>query len=88
MCAEGVLIIQGKAILYQVEANNIYNMDCLEGMKLIADGSVDMILCDLPYGTTQNKWDSVIPLNPLRKQYRRIVRPNGAIVLTAQLPAL
>jgi hypothetical protein len=42
-----------------VDLNNIYNMDCLEGMKSIADGTVDMILCDLPYGTTQNEWDSV-----------------------------
>ena len=66
--------------------NNIYNMDCLEGMKLIADGSIDMILCDLPYGTTQNKWDSVIPLEPLWSQYRRIIKPTGVIVLTAQMP--
>ena len=61
-------------------------MDCLEGMKLIDDHSVDMILSDLPYGTTQNKWDSVIPLEPMWEQYKRIIRPNGAIVLTAQLP--
>jgi hypothetical protein len=64
-----------------LELNNI---DCLEGMKLIANGSVDMILCDLPYGTTQNKWDSVTRLEPLWSQYRRIIKPNGAIVLTAQ----
>jgi len=61
-------------------------MDCLEGMKLISSASVDMILCDLPYGTTQNKWDSLIPLEPMWDQYRRIIRPNGAIVLTAQMP--
>ena len=75
-----------KGGLNRVEPNNIYNMDCLEGMKLIADASVDMILCDLPYGTTQNKWDSVIPLEPLWGQYRRIIKPSGAIVLTAQIP--
>lgn len=58
--------------------------DCLELMKTIPDTSVDMILCDLPYGTTRNKWDSVIPLDALWREYRRISR--GAIVLTAQTP--
>lgn len=58
--------------------------DCLELMKQIPDASVDMILCDLPYGTTQNKWDSVIPLDLLWAQYRRICK--GAIVLTAASP--
>jgi len=58
--------------------------DCLELMKDIPDGSVDMILCDLPYGTTQNKWDSVIPLDALWIEYRRICR--GAIALTAAQP--
>lgn len=53
-------------------------------MARIPDGSVDMVLCDLPYGTTQNKWDSAIDLPSLWKQYRRIVKPNGAIVLTSQ----
>lgn len=52
-------------------------------MKEIPDKSIDMILCDLPYGTTQNKWDSVIPLDELWKQYNRIIKPNGAIVLTS-----
>ena len=58
--------------------------DCLEEMKGIADGSVDMVLCDLPYGTTQNKWDLVIPLEPLWKEYWRLLKPNGIVVLTAQ----
>jgi site-specific DNA-methyltransferase (adenine-specific) len=58
--------------------------DCLELMKQIPDGSVDMVLCDLPYGTTQNKWDSVIPLDLLWAQYKRICK--GAIVLTAASP--
>lgn len=57
--------------------------DCLELMKDIPDGSVDMVLCDLPYGCTRNKWDVVIPFDQLWKQYRRIVKPNGAIVLFA-----
>ena len=61
-------------------------MDCLEGMKYIDDKSIDMILCDLPYGTTQNKWDSIIPLDKLWEQYERIIKDNGAIVLTAQTP--
>lgn len=60
--------------------------DCLELMKDIPDGSIDMILADLPYGTTRNKWDSIIPLEPLWEQYNRIIKDNGAIVLTAQTP--
>lgn len=60
--------------------------DCLELMKDIPDKSIDMILCDLPYGTTKNKWDSVIPLNKLWKSYERIIKDNGAIVLFSQMP--
>ena len=59
----------------------IDNVDCLEGMKEIPDGSVDMVLCDLPYGTTRNKWDSVISFEALWEQYKRIVKQNGAIIL-------
>lgn len=69
-----------------IELNKIYNEDCLEGMKRIPDGSVDMILCDLPYGTTRNKWDSVLPFDKLWEQYERIIKDNGAIVLSAQTP--
>ena len=69
-----------------MEINKIYNMDCLDGMKEIEDGSIDMILCDLPYGTTACKWDSVIPFEPLWEQYERIIKDNGAIVLTATQP--
>jgi site-specific DNA-methyltransferase (adenine-specific) len=61
-------------------------MDCIEGMKLIPDKSVDMILCDLPYGTTQNRWDSIIPFELLWEQYKRIIKPNAAIVLTSMQP--
>jgi site-specific DNA-methyltransferase (adenine-specific)/modification methylase len=64
--------------------NKITQGDCLKIMKSISDNSIDMVLCDLPYGTTQNKWDSVIPLDKLWKEYNRIVKPNGAIVLTSQ----
>lgn len=63
-----------------------YNGDCLEVMKLIPDKSVDMVLCDLPYGTTRNQWDSVIPMDALWEQYHRIVRGGGATVLFAQYP--
>lgn len=69
-----------------IELNKIYNEDCLEGMKRIPDKSVDMILADLPYGTTRNKWDSIIPLDLLWEQYNRVIKDNGAIVLTAQTP--
>lgn len=60
--------------------------DCLELMKDIPDKSIDMILCDLPYGTTACKWDIVIPFEPLWEQYNRIIKDNGAIVLTASQP--
>ena len=70
----------------ELELNKIYNMDCLEGMKRIPDESIDLILCDLPYGTTQNKWDSIIPFNKLWEQYERIIKDNGAIVLTGKQP--
>lgn len=60
--------------------------DCLELMKDIPDGSIDMILCDLPYGTTACKWDSVIPFEPLWEQYKRIIKGNGAIVLFGSQP--
>ena len=55
-------------------------------MNNIEDKSIDMILCDLPYGTTRNKWDSIIPLDKMWEQYERIIKDNGAIVLTAQTP--
>ena len=63
---------------------NLMQGDCLEKIKEIPDESIDMILCDLPYGMTQNKWDSYIPLDSLWTQYNRIIKPNGAIVLTSQ----
>lgn len=64
--------------------NQLFEEDCLECMKRIPDESIDMILCDLPYGMTQNQWDSYIPLDLLWEQYNRIIKPNGAIVLTSQ----
>lgn len=64
----------------------LYLGDCLELMAQIPDGSVDMVLCDLPYGTTACKWDSVIPFEPLWAHYKRVIKRNGAIVLTASQP--
>lgn len=62
------------------------NADCLEAMDVIPAGSVDLILCDLPYGTTACSWDSVIPFDRLWEHYKRVIKPNGAIVLTAAQP--
>lgn len=78
--------------MVNIELNVIYNEDCIsenehEGMNRIPDKSVDMILCDLPYGTTdKNKWDVVIPFEPLWKNYVRIIKDNGVILLTSQQP--
>jgi site-specific DNA-methyltransferase (adenine-specific) len=71
-----------------MELNKIYNTDCLgpEGMVLIPDKSIDMILCDLPYGTTACKWDTIIPFEPLWEQYERVIKDSGVIVLFADEP--
>jgi DNA modification methylase len=67
--------------------NNIVEGDCLELMKNIPDASIDLILCDLPYGVTaQNRWDQIIPLDLLWEQYKRIIKDNGVILLTATHP--
>ncbi len=66
--------------------NKVHCADCLEFMKQIPDKSIDMILCDLPYGTTACKWDTIIPFEPLWEQYKRIIKDNGAIVLIASQP--
>ena len=70
------------------KSENIWLMqgDCLERMKEIPDGSVDMVLADPPYGTTACKWDSIIPLEPMWEQLKRVIKPNGAIVMTAAQP--
>lgn len=64
----------------------LFQGDCLELMKQIPDGSVDLVLCDLPYGTTACKWDSVIPFDAIWAAYRRVIKPNGAAVLTCTQP--
>ena len=68
------------------QIDKIYNEDCLEGMKRIADGAVDCIITDLPYGTTACAWDSVIPFEPLWEQFKRVTKPNAAIVLFGKQP--
>lgn len=70
----------------QCPINCIVNADCLEAMKYVADKSIDAIITDLPYGTTACKWDTIIPFEPLWEQYKRIIKDNGAIVLTASQP--
>lgn len=67
-----------------ISLDTVINGDCLEIMSQIDTGSIDMILCDLPYGATQNKWDVVISPNLLWQQYERIIKPNGAILLFGQ----
>ena len=62
-----------------VSRSTLFWADCFDVFPLIADKSVDAIIADLPYGTTQNKWDSVLPFDKLWEQYNRIIKPNGAI---------
>ena len=75
-------LIQG----FKIQPNTLINDDCLNAMKFIPDGSISMILADPPYGTTACKWDSIIPLEPMWEQLKRIIKPNGAIVMTASQP--
>src|ERR1017187_2732582 len=70
----------------KIELNKTYCGDCLQLMMSIPDASVDMVLCDLPYGVTENKWDLIIDPVALWKTYLRICKPNAAIVLTATQP--
>ena len=69
-----------------VSRSTFYNGDCLIEMDKIADKSIDAIICDLPYGTTACKWDNVIPFEPLWRQYERVIKDNGAIVLFSSQP--
>ena len=69
-----------------IELDVIYNEDCLEGMRKLPDGSVDLVLTDPPYGTTACKWDSVIPFEPMWEQLNRIIKPNGTICLFGSEP--
>ena len=70
----------------RVSGSTFVNADCFDVFPFIEDNSIDAIICDLPYGTTKNKWDSVLPLDKLWAEYERIITNNGAIVLFAQTP--
>ena len=70
----------------EIERNHIYNMDCIEGMRYIPNQSIDLILTDLPYGTSASSWDKKIPMKELWAEYERIIKPNRAIVLFSQQP--
>lgn len=69
-----------------ISTNRVYNTDCLEGMREIDDGCIDMVLADLPYGTTKCEWDKRIPFEPLWEEYKRVTKPNAAIVLFSAQP--
>jgi site-specific DNA-methyltransferase (adenine-specific) len=75
-----------RVIFEEFESGTFVNGECLEVMRSIPDGYFDMILCDLPYGTTKNKWDSMIDLRHLWAEYKRLIKNNSAIVLTSQIP--
>lgn len=78
--------LKENTIWHGLSLNTIYNMDCIEGMKLIPDWSIDCIITDPPYWTTACKRDTVIPFEPMREQLKRIIKPNGAIVLFGSEP--
>lgn len=69
-----------------LDKNKVYHGDCMELMQDIEDDSIDMILCDLPYGVLACSWDSILPMDELWKHYKRVIKKNGAIVLTATNP--
>ena len=69
-----------------IELDTIYNEDCITGMQRIPDGSVDCIICDLPYGITGNQWDCVIPFDKLWEAYKRVLKPDAAVVLFGSQP--
>jgi DNA modification methylase len=81
-------MVMKEEILMDYKNENVWLMqgDCLERMKEIPDGSIDAIITDPPYGTTACKWDSIIPLEPMWEQLKRVIKPNGAIVMTASQP--
>jgi site-specific DNA-methyltransferase (adenine-specific) len=78
------LSLETESLSLSAMKNGLFEGDCLEVLRRFPQHSVDMVLCDLPYGTTQNAWDSVIDLPALWREYRRVIKPNGAIVLTSQ----
>lgn len=83
---QNILTIQSDLSRLNSLLNTIKFGDCLELMLEIPDNSIDLIKCDLPYGTTQNQWDTIIPFHKLWEQYERVIKPNGNIVLNAAQP--
>lgn len=75
-----------KCDIARVSHSTLVNADCFDVFPFIETGSIDAIICDLPYGTTQNKWDSVLPLDKLWNEYKRILKPKGVVILFAQIP--
>jgi site-specific DNA-methyltransferase (adenine-specific) len=73
-------------VIVVLETNCVYNMDCFDGMKLIEDHTVDMILCDLPYGKTKCDWDIQLPLDKLWYEFERVIKTNGNIIFTCKQP--
>ena len=73
-------------LINEIPPNSIINADCLEAMKYIKNKSIDAIICDLPYQMVKCEWDSLIPFDKLWEQYKRIIKDNGAIVLTGTQP--
>lgn len=72
--------------MFKTNLSTLYNADCFDIFPLIENKSIDAIICDLPYGTTKCKWDSILPLDLLWKEYKRVIKDNGVIVLFAQTP--
>ena len=80
-------ITENKALsIARVSGSTFVNADCFDVFPFIEDKSIDAIICDLPYGTTQNKWDSVLPLDKLWAEYSRVLKENGVIVLFSSQP--
>jgi site-specific DNA-methyltransferase (adenine-specific) len=88
MIVEQMLNNAPKPLLHiaDVSGSALFQGDCLDIMPLIPDNSIDMVLCDLPYGTTQNKWDSVLPLDKLWNEYKRVLKDNGVVILNCTQP--
>ena len=74
--------------IHGVSHSTLVNADCFDVFPFIEDKSIDAIICDLPYGTTQNKWDSVFPLDKLWNEYKRVLKPRGVVILFAQIDSL
>ncbi len=75
-----------ESCLASVSGSTFVNADCFDVFPFIEDKSIDAIICDLPYGTTACKWDTILPFDKLWREYERIIKPNGAIILTSQQP--